>query len=135
VQNPHESRAKARARIAKVEPLTTARALRGPFDYRLPEGMGVETGSILRIPFGRRRLLGVVVALAATSDLPESRLAEPLEVLPQAVPEDLVDLASWVSHEYCSTMSRALQLVLPPGTMGRLKRDGTLRKRRVAAQP
>jgi len=23
--------------IAQVEPLTTARALRGPFDYRLPE--------------------------------------------------------------------------------------------------
>ena len=25
--------------IAKVEPLTTARALRGPFDYRLPPAM------------------------------------------------------------------------------------------------
>ena len=28
------------AAIAKVEPLTTARALRGPFDYVLPERLG-----------------------------------------------------------------------------------------------
>jgi primosomal protein N' (replication factor Y) len=47
--------------IAKVEPLTTARALRGPFDYRLPDGMAVGVGSLLEVPFGRQRLRGVVV--------------------------------------------------------------------------
>jgi primosomal protein N' (replication factor Y) (superfamily II helicase) len=68
--------------IAKVEPLTTARALRGPFDYRLPEAMAdLEVGSVVRVPFGRRRTLGVVVDLAETSDLPPERLAEPLEAL------------------------------------------------------
>jgi primosomal protein N' (replication factor Y) (superfamily II helicase) len=41
--------------IARVEPLTTARALRGPFDYRLPERLGeVGVGSVLLVPFGRR---------------------------------------------------------------------------------
>ena len=51
--------------IAKVEPLTTARALRGPFDYLLPERLGdVGVGTVLRVPFGRRRILGVVVELA-----------------------------------------------------------------------
>jgi hypothetical protein len=25
--------------IAQVEPLTTSRSVRGPFDYRLPEGL------------------------------------------------------------------------------------------------
>jgi primosomal protein N' (replication factor Y) (superfamily II helicase) len=55
--------------IAKVEPLTTARALRGPFDYRLPEEMaGLEVGSLLRVPFGRQRVLGVVVGLAEASE-------------------------------------------------------------------
>ena len=48
--------------IAKVEPLTSARALRGPFDYVLPEGLGV--GSVLEVPFARRRVLGVVVEVA-----------------------------------------------------------------------
>jgi primosomal protein N' (replication factor Y) len=103
--------------IAKVEPLTTARALRGPFDYRLPEAMAdLEVGSVVRVPFGRRRSLGVVVGLAETSELPPERLAEPLEALEAGVPAELVRLGLWVAAEYCSTPSRGLQLVLPPGT-------------------
>jgi primosomal protein N' (replication factor Y) (superfamily II helicase) len=103
--------------IAKIEPLTTARALRGPFDYRLPEAMAdLEVGSVVRVPFGRRRALGVVVGLAESSELPPERLAEPLEALEAGVPAELVRLGLWVAAEYCSTPSRGLQLVLPPGT-------------------
>ena len=68
--------------IAKVEPLTPARALRGPFDYRIPGEMEeVDVGSMLVVPFGRRRLLGVVVDLADESELPSERLVEPLAAL------------------------------------------------------
>ena len=52
--------------VAKVEPLTTARALRGPFDYPAPEGVGV--GSMLVVPFGHRDVVGVVIALAEQSE-------------------------------------------------------------------
>ncbi len=103
--------------IAKVEPLTTARALRGPFDYRLPAEMAdLEVGQVVRVPFGRQRLLGVVVELAEFSELPPERLAEPLEALEAGTPAELVRLGLWVAREYCSTPSRGLQLVLPPGT-------------------
>jgi primosomal protein N' (replication factor Y) len=104
--------------IAKVEPLTTARALRGPFDYRLPAAMAeLEVGSVVRVPFGRRRrTLGVVVGLAESSELPPERLAEPLEALEAGAPAELVRLGLWVAAEYCSTPARGLQLVLPPGT-------------------
>jgi primosomal protein N' (replication factor Y) len=103
--------------IAKVEPLTTARALRGPFDYRLPAAMAdLEVGSLVRVPFGRQRLLGVVVELAETSELPPERLAEPIEALEAGSPPELVRLGLWIAREYCSTPSRGLQLVLPPGT-------------------
>jgi primosomal protein N' (replication factor Y) (superfamily II helicase) len=103
--------------IAKVEPLTTARALRGPFDYRLPAAMAdLGVGSVVRVPFGRQRTLGVVVELAETSALPPERLAEPLEALEAGVPPELVRLGLWVASEYCSTPARGLQLVLPPGT-------------------
>ena len=103
--------------IARVEPLTTARALRGPFDYRLPAEMAdLEVGRVVRIPFGRQRVLGVVVELAEASELPPERLAEPLEALEAGTPSELVRLGLWVAHEYCSTPSRGLQLVLPPGT-------------------
>src|SRR3954447_25109427 len=103
--------------IAKLEPLTTARALRGPFDYRLPAEFGeVGIGTVLRVPFGRRRILGVVVDLAERSELPPERLAEPIEALEAGTPPDLVRLGLWIASEYCSTPSRGLQLVLPPGT-------------------
>jgi primosomal protein N' (replication factor Y) (superfamily II helicase) len=103
--------------IAKVEPLTTARALRGPFDYRLPAAMhGVGVGSVLLVPFGRRRVLGVVVGIAERSELPLDRLAEPIEALEAGVPAELVRLGLWAAREYCSTPARGLGLVLPPGT-------------------
>jgi primosomal protein N' (replication factor Y) len=103
--------------IAKVEPLTTARALRGPFDYRLGEtAEGAGVGSVLVVPFGRRRVLGVVVEVAENSDLPPERLAEPIEALEANVPPELVRLGLWVAEEYVSTPARGLALVLPPGT-------------------
>jgi len=103
--------------ILRVEPLTTARALRGPFDYRRPAAMAdVEVGSVVRVPFGPRKLLGVVVELAEASELPPERLAEPIEALESGAPPELVRLGLWVAREYCSTPSRGLQLVLPPGT-------------------
>jgi primosomal protein N' (replication factor Y) len=85
--------------IAKVEPLTPARALRGPFDYRVPEAMtGVDVGSMLLVPFGPRRLLGVVVALAEESEVPAERLVAPLEALETGVPAELVSLGLWVAE-------------------------------------
>ena len=84
--------------IPKVEPLTTARALRGPFDYRLPAAMeDLEVGSVVRVPFGPRRLLGVVVELAEASELPPERLAEPIEALEAGAPPELVRLGLWVA--------------------------------------
>ena len=103
--------------IAKVEPLTTARALRGPFDYLLPERLGeVEVGTVLEVPFGHRRILGVVVELAERSALAPERLAEPIAALAAGAPAYLVRLGLWVAEQYCSTPARGLELVLPPGT-------------------
>ena len=103
-----------RMAIAKVEPLTTARALRGPFDYRLPERLGeVGVGSVLLVPFGRRRVIGVVVGVAESSELPPERLAEPIEALAAGATPELVRLGLWVAREYCSTPARGLELVLP----------------------
>ena len=103
--------------IAKVEPLTPARSLRGPFDYRVPSHMAeVDVGSMLVVPFGRRRVLGVVVDVAARSELPDDRLVEPVAALERDLPRELLRLGLWVAEEYCSTPARGLGLVLPPGT-------------------
>jgi primosomal protein N' (replication factor Y) (superfamily II helicase) len=121
----------SRPAIARVEPLTRTRAVRGPFDYRLsPEQCDVEVGSVLRVPFGGRSMLGVVVGLAEESALAPERLAEPEAALPAVLPADLVELAMWMAREYCSTPSRALSLMIPPG----LPR-GTRRTRRKSSVP
>jgi primosomal protein N' (replication factor Y) (superfamily II helicase) len=102
--------------IARVLPLTRTRAIRGLFDYRLPDGAeAVEVGSLLSVPFGRRMAVGVVVELAQASELPDERLAEPCSTLPVRMPRDLVELAGWMAGEYCSTPARALSAMLPPG--------------------
>jgi primosomal protein N' (replication factor Y) len=128
------SRVRGVSAIARVEPMTTARALRGPFDYRLPEelrGGVVEVGSMLVVPFGRREVLGVVVGLADSSEVAEDKLLAPLRALELGVPVDLVALAEWIATEYCSTLARALGLVLPPGAARRLSG----RKRRAVVRP
>jgi primosomal protein N' (replication factor Y) (superfamily II helicase) len=113
--------------VAKVEPLLTTRALRGPFDYALPDRLaGVGVGSVLRVPFGRQRVVGVVVEVAESSDLPPERLAEPLEALEAGATPELVRLGLWAAREYCSTPARGLELVLPPG-MGRAGRGPAAR--------
>jgi primosomal protein N' (replication factor Y) len=125
--------------IAQVEPLTTSRALRGPFDYRLPpdfEGGAVGVGSMLVVPFGRREVLGVVMGLSERSEVAEEKLLAPLRALdgdPPALPADLVALAEWIAVQYCSTVARALRLVLPPGATGKGPGGLGVRKRRVRA--
>jgi primosomal protein N' (replication factor Y) (superfamily II helicase) len=125
-----------RSMIVKVEPMTTARVLQGPFDYRLSDELRdtVGVGSMLVVPFGRRQILGVVVGLADSSEVAEEKLLAPLRALdegPPTLPTELVELAEWIAAEYCSTISRALALVLPPGAARRLSG----RKRRAVARP
>jgi len=81
--------------IAKVEPLTPARSLRGPFDYRVPSHMAeVDVGSMLVVPFGRRRVLGVVVDVAARSELPDDRLVAAALLLQSAYPSSTLYVAT-----------------------------------------
>jgi primosomal protein N' (replication factor Y) len=108
--------------IAQVEPLTTARALRGPFDYVRPDGVGI--GSVLVVPFGRRDVVGVVTGVAEES---AHEVVAPRRVLDAELPADLVDLALWMAAEYCSTPARALSMLLPP--------KGTRAKTALWAQP
>jgi primosomal protein N' (replication factor Y) (superfamily II helicase) len=99
--------------IARVQPLTTTRKLSGPFDYLLPE-QPVQVGSVVRVPFGRQALDGVVVDLAERSEVPVEKLVRASAVREDRVPAELVELALWMAAEYCSTPARALSLVLPP---------------------
>jgi primosomal protein N' (replication factor Y) (superfamily II helicase) len=102
--------------IARVIPLTQTRAIKGLFDYEVPASLGeLEVGALLRVPFAHRELLAVVAELAEGSQIAAEKLAAVTAVLPARLPADLVRLAIWMAAEYCSTPSRALQVLLPAG--------------------
>ncbi|NUR76142.1 MAG: DEAD/DEAH box helicase, partial [Thermoleophilia bacterium] len=95
--------------FAEVYPLVTARAVARPFTYEVGDDVGV--GAIVRVPFGRSRVRGIVTALV---DAPPTGVeARPIEGVVGAIPQTLVELALWIADYYGSTPARALALVAP----------------------
>jgi primosomal protein N' (replication factor Y) len=105
-------------RVIQVEPLVTARGVRGPFDYARPDGCDV--GAVVDVPFGRQRLRGVVTGLAEDSP---HRLKAPTAVSDVSLPEQLVRLALWMADDVVSTPARCLELLLPPEGVGERTRN------------
>jgi primosomal protein N' (replication factor Y) (superfamily II helicase) len=96
-------------KLASVYPLVSARAVARAFTYEVPDEVGA--GAIVRIPFGRARARGIVVA---PSDAPPDGVdARPVEAVLGQVPPALVELALWLADYYGSTPARALALVAP----------------------
>src|SRR5437762_14205942 len=96
--------------------VVTMNAALGPLDYRVPEGMTVEPGSIVVAPLGPRQLLGVVWEgdRLPTNEVPDARLrplARLLDVLPLAAP--LRRLCEWTADYYLSPLASVLRMVLP----------------------
>src|SRR6476619_669792 len=58
------------ARVALDVPLDEA------FDFRVPEGMETPVGTLVLVPFGRARKVGVVVGRARKSAIPPARLRD-----------------------------------------------------------
>ncbi|HET90082.1 MAG TPA: primosomal protein N' [Chloroflexi bacterium] len=92
------------------------------FTYRLPDEQGdhLTVGSLVVVPFGSRRLYGIVVALSDLSPIPESNL-RPIHSLvdlqPVLTPIQIA-LARWMSREYLAPLYRCLEVMLPPGIVG-----------------
>jgi primosomal protein N' (replication factor Y) len=95
--------------LASVYPLVTARAVAREFTYEVADDVGV--GAIVRIPFGRSRARGIVVALVESA--PPGVEARPVDAVIGQVPPALVSLALWIADYYGSTPARALALVAP----------------------
>ncbi len=96
--------------IARVQPLVTARSVDRTFDYGVPEGVELESGSRVLVPLGARQVDGVVVAVAEGDD----DELKPIDEVIGRVPPALLELAVWMADEYGSTLARALALVIPP---------------------
>ena len=98
--------------IARV---TLELALRKEFDYASPAGLegSVEVGTRVQVPFGARRVLGCVTALAEASG--RATLKPILKVVgaQTLVIPRVLKLARWIADYYCCAPEVALKSVLP----------------------
>jgi primosomal protein N' (replication factor Y) len=98
--------------IARV---TLELALRKEFDYTIPPDLAqqIDIGSRVQVPFGPRKVLGCVTALAEESA--HARLKPILKVIgAQALATpNILKLARWIGEYYCCAPEIALRSVLP----------------------
>lgn len=91
--------------------------LRTTFDYRIPAALvNVQIGTRVLVPFGRRKVVGLVVRLATTSQVSTGRLKDLQAILDS---EPLLDgksmsLIEWTANYYQFPLGAALFSALPP---------------------
>lgn len=107
----------------------------GVLDYRVPEGMAIEFGSIVVAPLGPRQVLGIVweAERLGGQEVPESKLRPLLEVMPAPpLPERLRRLIEWTAEYYCAPLSAVARMAL--GSMSALRGGGTTTEYRLTGQ-
>jgi primosomal protein N' (replication factor Y) len=91
------------------------------FTYGVPEGMTVEVGSRVRVPFRRKKREGIVVEFLAASDV--GRTFNVAEVLGPGIDPSMVELCRWVAEHYLSTLGEALAAAVPDRVVEEESRD------------
>src|ERR1700744_1935824 len=90
-------------------------ALRKEFDYSIPPELAreVDVGSRVQVPFGPRKVLGVVTAVAEESG--QVNLKPILKIIgaQTLVTPKVLRLARWIGEYYCCAPEIALKSVLP----------------------
>ena len=88
------------------------------FTYAVPPHMSVRLGHLVRVPFGRRTLRGVVTGLRDVPNVDYTReITSLLDDEPLLSPER-VALGIWIADYYGASPFEALALMLPPGVRG-----------------
>lgn len=118
--------------IARV---TLELALRKEFDYLIPEELAgqVDVGSRVQVPFGARKVMGCVTALAEESA--HARLRSIVKVIgaQTLVTPKILKLARWIGEYYCCPPEIALKSVLPEAV--RKEQAGWLERLHVRTLP
>ena len=90
------------------------------FTYAVPEGLALTPGQRVAVPFGPRRLEGIVLALTETCELPPEKVRPVLEALepyPAVLPA-LIDLAQHMADDAHCPLAETLRLMLPAEMRG-----------------
>ena len=97
------------------------------FTYRVPKSMTLCPGMRVHVPFGPRKLEGVVVEMVQECDLPPERVkdvADTLEDYPAVLPS-LLELAEHIQKTSFCTLAMALRLMVPAQMRGQRVHEKT----------
>jgi primosomal protein N' (replication factor Y) len=100
---------------AHVVPLVPAWRTSRAFTYAIPDKLDgkVDVGTLVRIPFGGRRVRGIVVELAESPDGSLEEIAGVVIPVPLARPP-MVELLDWISSRYVSPKGQTYVRMVPP---------------------
>ena len=90
----------------------------GPLDYRVPEGMRVEPGSVVVAPLGPRQIVGIVwdAERLPANPVPDAKLRPLVDVLPvPPLRPALMRLIEWTADYYCASLASVARMVLASG--------------------
>lgn len=107
-------------RYAEVIVDLSAGAVDRLFTYSVPDGMALDAGWQVEVPFGPRSLEGFVISLKDSCDLPREKvrpIRRAVRDYPVIVPE-LLDLAVWMHERYLCNLVDALRLMVPAQMRG-----------------
>src|SRR5660397_170091 len=104
-------------RFVQVVPLLGVRTLgRRSFDYLVPSELEEEVvrGRLVRIPFNRRVIRGIVVGTGTSGDVSTRKIRELKDVLPYHLGVSLLGIAERMSSYYHAPLGACLLQVAPP---------------------
>lgn len=103
--------------------------LRQLFDYLPPEthlSTTIHPGSRVVVPFGPQKMVGIVLSIESSTDIPANKLKPIISVLDEEalVPEDIIQLCQWAARYYHHSIGKTLLRLCPkpsPGQTDTLK--------------
>lgn len=100
------------------------------FHYRIPPDLTEQTvlGSQVIVPFGPKKVNGIVVGFTATTEIEETKIRNLLSVKPSEsiVNPELLLLAKWMSQRYGGLLVDSLRCIMPAGLEGKIQETYSL---------
>ena len=91
------------------------------FSYSVPDCLDVAPGDVVQVPFGPRKVKGVVFEIDTPPKVEHTRDIIRVADGGPFISSHGLDLARWVSAHYRSTLFAAAATMLPPGGINRLR--------------
>jgi primosomal protein N' (replication factor Y) (superfamily II helicase) len=104
-------------RSSRGEGPTTDSSRQRAFTYSIPERLAkvIDLGQLVWVPFGPRRIQGVVIAISDSSPVEQTKEIEEIVELRPFLSSIQIGLAHWIASTYLCSLYDAMQLMLPPG--------------------